>query len=620
MLGLISNPFPRSLMNPAIALTAVCVLVVSSCSGPGKAPAPGALPTDPFLDAYNRDYARFNTAASEASWRGSTDVSEQHDAERVRANRAFAEFAGSKSLIDKARLELLALGTSREGENAGAFKPDVRKRQLEKLLLAAAESPGTIPDVVAARVEAESRQASIQDGFVFKLEGKDAAANDIDNLLQSSKDLEARKRAWLASKEIGKPLKAGLEKLQGLRNAVAREMGHSSFHALQVADYEMSANEMEGLLDGFIADTRPLYAQLHTWVKHELAKRYGAPVPEGPIPAHWINNRWSQNWTGIVEAANLDDRFKEKTPEWIVQQAEAFYISMGFPKLPASFWEKSDLYPVPAGQTRKKNSHASAWHINLGDDVRSLMSVQSNDRWFGTAHHELGHIYYYLSYTRPEVPPILRAGANRAFHEGIGELINIASRQTPYLKQLGILPADARIDTIQFLLDEALSETIPFIAWSAGVMSHWEADLYEKNLPPGEWNQRWWDYALKYQGIVPAEPRSDDCCDPATKTHINDDPAQYYDYAIATVLKYQLHDHIARKILKQDPRECNYYGRKDVGDFLASILRQGATRPWREILLESTGEPLSTRALVEYFKPLEAWLAKENAGRKVGWN
>jgi peptidyl-dipeptidase A len=36
-------------------------------------------------------------------------------------------------------------------------------------------------------------------------------------------------------------------------------------------------------------------------------------------------------------------------------------------------------------------------------------------------------------------------------------------------------------------------------------------------------------------------------CDACTKTHIIDDPGQYYDYAIATVIKYQLHEPIARR-------------------------------------------------------------------------
>jgi peptidyl-dipeptidase A len=578
-------------------------------------PAQDARAAADFLETYNSLLAGISTVSAEASWRAMTDVKPEHDGERVGANKAFARFAGDRQIIERARrLKRLAL----EAKD-GAGLPPFALRQLEKILLAAAESPGTIPEIVAARVEAESRQSSIQDGFEFQVDGKKLSANDIDRILATSRDLEERKQAWQASKEIGKPLKAGLIDLQKLRNAVAREMGHSSFFALQVADYDMTVAEMDALLAGFVRDTKPLYQHLHTWVKHKLAERYGAPVPPRTIPAHWINNRWSQNWTGIVEAADLDPYFAGRSAEGIVKQAEAFYVSLGFEPLPEVFWTKSDLYPVPAGEARKKNSHASAWHIDLGRDVRSLMSVEPNERWFGTAHHELGHIYYYLSYTRPEVPPVLRAGANRAFHEGIGELIAIASQQTPYLKQVGILPAEKTVEAVPFLLNEALAETIPFIAWSAGVMSRWEEDLYERNLPPSEFNARWWRYVRDFQGIEPPEPRSEDFCDPATKTHINDDAAQYYDYAIATVLKYQLHDHIARKILEEDPTACNYYGRKDVGEFLRSILALGATRPWREVLREATGEDLSTRALLAYFRPLQEWLEKENAGRKVGW-
>src|SRR5262249_29653201 len=119
-------------------------------------------------------------------------------------------------------------------------------------------------------------------------------------------------------------------------------------------------------------------------------------------------------------------------------QAKPEIISLGFPRLPKSFWEKSDLYPADPRSGRKKNSHASAWHINLRDDVRSLMSIEPNSRWFTTAHHELGHIYYYISYSTTRVPYLLRAGANRAFHEGIGDLIGLAAGQRPCLKQAGL--------------------------------------------------------------------------------------------------------------------------------------------------------------------------------------
>ena len=91
-------------------------------------------------------------------------------------------------------------------------------------------------------------------------------------------------------------------------------------------------------------------------------------------------------------------------------------------------------------------------------------------------------------------------------------------------------------------------------------------------------------YVRKYQGVTPPEPRGENYCDAATKTHINDDPASYYDYAIANVVRFQLHDYIARNILKQDVHNANYYGNKEVGKYLWDILKLGGTRDWREVI------------------------------------
>jgi peptidyl-dipeptidase A len=378
----------------------------------------------------------------------------------------------------------------------------------------------------------------------------------------------------------------------------------------------MTGEEMLRLLDKFNRELRPLYRELHTYARYELAKRYNAPVPE-QLPAEWLPNRWGQDWSAMVsvEGMDINDALKTKTPEWIVKQAEQFYVSLGFPALPQSFWEKSSLFPVPANAPYKKNTHASAWHLNLEQDVRSLMSVEPNADWYETAHHELGHIYYYISYTNPEVPPLLREGANRGYHEAIGTMIGMAAMQKPFLEGRGLAPKATKIDQTQALLKEALNYVV-FTPFAAGTMTRFEYDLYENNLPRERYNKRWWELARKYQGIVPPAPRGEEYCDACTKTHINDDAAQYYDYAIANVLLFQLHDHIARKILKQDPHATNYYGSRAVGDFLRKIMRPGSSRDWRAVLKEATGEELSARAMLRYFEPLTSYLKKVNAGRK----
>ncbi|HEY6225635.1 MAG TPA: M2 family metallopeptidase, partial [Verrucomicrobiae bacterium] len=70
----------------------------------------------------------------------------------------------------------------------------------------------------------------------------------------------------------------------------------------------------------------------------------------------------------------------------------------------------------------------------------------------------------------------------------------------------------------------------------------------------------------------------------------------------------------------QPPQRCNYANNKAVGDFLREIMKKGGTEDWRKVLRDATGEDLSTRAMVEYFKPLMAWLQEQNKGRQIGWD
>ncbi|NOY06273.1 MAG: M2 family metallopeptidase [Chlorobi bacterium] len=589
----------------------VFLLVLWGCQSPRQNPKQEA---NAFLTFYDSLYQPLYYVAAKAEWKASTDVTPEHTGLRIGANDAFAVFIGNPVIIRKTQA-LLADSVSLD---------DLTVRQLKEILLAAASYPGIIPDIVAQRVAAEAKQSALLDGFEYCLEPgtwgcqKTITPNQIDEILATSRDLNERKHVWEVSKQVGPALKPGLIELRKLRNEVARAMGFNSFFDLQVADYGMSVGEMMQLMQETLEQTRPLYEQLHTYTKYVLAKRYGREVPK-MIPAHWLGNRWSQAWPGIVEGVDLDPLFKSKSAEWIVQQAERFYTSLGFPELPASFWEKSDLYQLPPGSTRKKNTHASAWHLDLDKDVRSLMSVVPNYRWFETTHHELGHIYYYLAYSNPSVPLLLRGGANRAFHEAVGDLISIAARQIPYLREIGILPPDMKIDRTQWLLNEALDNAVVFMPWSAGVMSHWERDLYEENLSPDKFNQRWWKYVEKFQGVEPPEPRGEEFCDPATKTHINDDPAQYYDYALAYLIKYQLHMYIAKNILKQDPHNCNYYGNREVGTWLWDLLKLGKTKDWRTVIREKTGEDISPKAMLEYFQPVMDYLQEVNKGRTIGW-
>lgn len=584
--------------RPAVSLAA---LLLSGCAG--SSPEAGS-EVEQFLRMYNLVDQQLYAVATEAAWRASTDVTDEHTGQRIGAESALAAFRGSPYVIETSRRLL----ETRKDELS-----NLEFRQLDKILLNAAESPGTVPEIVRRRVEAEARLGAILDGFTYCLQRrgqtclKPVTPNTIDEVLRTSTNLAERRRYWEVSKQSGPALKQGLAELRDLRNQLARQLGYSSYFHLQVADYGMSVAEMMKLMEETVAAVRPLYGRLHRFARERLAERYRQSVPE-KIPAHWLANRWGQAWPGLIESVDLDPLVRRHPPEWIPRQAQRFFVSLGMEPLPETFWTRSDLYEPAAASGRRKNTHASAWHIDRDRDVRCLMSITPSFRWFETAHHEFGHVYYYLAYSNPAVPHALREGLNRSFHEAVGELAGLAARRPAYLRAIGLLPEEREIDARQLLLSEALDDAVVFVPFAAGVMTRFEYELYEKELPPNQFNRRWWELVEEYQGIAPPSPRGEEYCDPCTKTHIIDDPAQYYDYALAALLKYQLHRHIARNILKQDLRDANYYGSRAAGEWLLAILRLGATRDWRDVLRETTGERISPAALLEYFEPLAAIL------------
>lgn len=591
----------------------VLFLLIGACSSDNASQVPVEPPASEraasFLDGANARYVELVTVLQEAEWQANTRIVEGEDS-RVRAQEkaaaALARWLGSPEILGGTR----ALLDEREALT------DLQVRQLEALLYLAAPNDIERAELVDARIAAEAAQTQTLYGFAFSLDGTEITPNAIDKGLAEERDLDRRRALWEASKEVGPALRPGLERLRTLRNQTVREAGYRDFYSYEVSDYDMTADEMDAMLHRLLQELWPLYRELHTWARYELAARYGVDEVPELLPAHWLPNRWGQSWSALVEVEglDLDGTLASKEPEWIVREAEAFYVSLGFPELPASFYEKSSLYPVPVSADYKKNTHASAWHMDLDRDVRSLMSVEADGTWFATTNHELGHIYYYLSYSTPQVPPLLRKGANRAFHEAVGTQMGMAAVQRPQLEHRGLLPADTELDETALLLQEAL-ETVVFLPFSAGVMTRFERELYRDDLPVERWNARWWELAAHYQGIAPPAPRDERFADALTKTHINNDPAQYYDYALSTFLLFQLHEHIASEILEQDPRATRYWGNPQVGEFLRSVLQVGATRDWQVVLRDATGSDLSAEPMVRYYAPLLGWLREQNQGR-----
>lgn len=87
--------------------------------------------------------------------------------------------------------------------------------------------------------------------------------------------------------------------------------------------------------------------------------------------------------------------------------AEEFFKSLNLSAMPPSFWEKSILEKP---NDRHLVCHASAWDFFDSKDFRIKQCTSVNFMDFITAHHEMGHIQYFMQYK--DQPFIYRDGAN----------------------------------------------------------------------------------------------------------------------------------------------------------------------------------------------------------------
>ena len=342
------------------------------------------------------------------------------------------------------------------------------------------------------------------------------------------------------------------------------------------------------------------------------------------MPAHLLGNIWAQDWTNVyplVAPANADPGFsltdilkKRQMPALdMVRAGERFYSSLGFAPLPKTFWERS-LFVRP--KDREVVCHASAWDVDLAEDIRIKMCIEQTAEDFTTIHHELGHNYYQRAYK--DLPPLFRDSANDGFHEAIGD--TIALSVTPeYLVKIGLLDKapDASRD-IGLLMNRAL-EKIAFLPFGL-LIDQWRWKAFAGETPAAGYNKSWWDLRLKYQGVAPPSPRGEEFFDPGAKYHVPDN-TPYTRYFLAHILQFQFHRALSKAAGCTVPlHRCSVFESKDAGQRLNAMLSMGQSRPWQEALETLTGsKQMDATAILDYFAPLSAWLDEQLKGQTVGW-
>ena len=573
---------------------------------------PNAAPPDAqkFIQSAEKRYSETLIQLNRASWVKSNFIT--FDTESLEASANEKNIA----LVTELAEEASKLDTK-------TLPPDsARKLKLLKLAL-----PLPAPKDEAERTELTKIAASMEGQYgrgKYCPEGKETGCLDLEQLseiMAGSRDAAKLKDAWIGWRTVSRTYRHDYTRYVELANKGAREMGFKDVGSMWRSNYDMPPEAFAAEMERLWTQLKPLYDSLHHYVRTKLRQKYGdAVVPaDGPIPAHLLGNMWAQEWGTIYDvvqpsgageqAYDLTQILKSKntTPKEMVKYGENFFVSLGLPTLPQSFWERS-LFTKPAD--REVVCHPSAWDIDNQQDVRIKMCIDITDEDFKTIHHELGHNYYQMAYAPQS--PLFQNSANDGFHEALGD--TIALSVTPdYLKQLGLIDhVPGPESDIPLLLKQALDK-IAFLPFGY-MVDQWRWKVFSGEISPAQYNQTWWDLAAKYQGIAPPAPRTETDFDPGAKYHVAAN-VPYARYFLATILQFQFHRALCKTAGYTGPlNRCSIFDNKAAGAKLNAMMQMGQSKPWPEALKALTGEDqMDATAIVDYFAPLKTWLDKQNA-------
>ncbi len=589
------------------------LLIILFCSALCcAADAPSLAEAQAFIDRANAKLLELAVQQSRADWVKSTFIT--YDSEILAAKAEEQTIAATMQL-------------AKESTRFTQVKmPEALAREFKLLRLSLTLAAPSDQKEAQELTEIASRMEGIYgEGKYCPIPGKCLDLEELSKIMRTSTDAKELLDVWRGWHAVGVPIRPLFERYVALGNKGAQELGFADMGGMWRSKYDMPPDAFPVELDRLWEQVRPLYLALHAYVRTKLREKYGDIVPaSGPIPAHLLGNMWAQEWEDIyplVAPKDADPGYdltailvgKHTQPVDMVKYGEHFFTSLDFAPLPKTFWERS-LFVKP--RDREVVCHASAWDVDQVDDLRIKMCIEINADDFSTIHHELGHNFYQRAYNQQ--PFLFRDSANDGFHEAIGD--TIALSVTPeYLQKIGLLAnvPDSSKD-LGLLLYKAL-EKIAFLPFGL-MIDKWRWQVFSGEVPPGKYNEAWWQLRLKYQGVAPPVQRSEADFDPGAKYHV---PANfpYARYFLADILQFQFHRALAQMAGCRGPlNRCSIYASTAAGDRLKAMLSMGASEPWPKALEALTGQKqMDATAILDYFAPLKRWLDEQNRGKPVGW-
>ncbi len=602
------------------------LLLCLGCSGK-NGEADSSVPTPKaFLATWEAEVVPKWTAWQQAEWEAHTHVRENDTTWAEKASEAriaWEQEVGKADWLSQARDVYQAAV-----ERAQRTAPDATEEEKARVATEAERRGVDMVRVFArvtneASVELRTRrdhqvgmQLRTRDQALPKLDGMPIKTGVLEGRYRASADVTERAKLWSATLSGARELKTGFGGLRDTLNSTAKKVGWEDHHQLTVARYDLKPADLALLLRDTEKALRPLYRQLHTWARYELAARYGVVEVPPMLPAHWMDEPLAASWSATFRFNGTDPSagLAQGGADGLLRDAEAWFTDNQIAGLPGEIWQNSSLYAADENDRFQKTPGASTWDLDVADDIRILMGVTPVEPWLHAAHRELAFAHVLVERQAAGWPKSLRMQPFGVVESALATWVDIASSRSTRLARLGYLDAAQLPDETTLLLEEALV-WVPYVVFAAGTAASFEAEVYSAKLPVDRLTSRWWELAAEHQGVVPPETRTERWADPLYLQQLTDAPGRYFEFAVATILAFQIHEKACQEA-GVDPRRGDLAA-PSTGALFRDLAVRTAGEDWRKVTQDLTGERPSPAAMARHFAPLVEWLQEQNASREI---
>lgn len=424
-------------------------------------------------------------------------------------------------------------------------------------------------------------QAEVK-AFRAELDGETVTMNQINEILRSSDDVDLRRRAWEASKEVGPPLVERMVELAKMRNVAARSIGFPDYYRMNLELQELDEAHLFSALGTFTYRSEDAFRRMKATLDRMLADKFNIDAID-LAPWHYADPFFQE--VPPIFKHNADDIFQgREVLNWVAD----YFKGIGLPL--EKLLETGDFF-----DRAEKDPNSLCLNLDRKQDIRVLLNLKDNSHWAGMALHEFGKALYH-KHISTDLPHSLRIPAHPSTGEAVALFFHRLAMNMEWLIEMFGLPG-AQIRDLEQPLQELERMQMAISGRWIMVMIHFERGFYRD--PDQDQHNRWWDLVERFQLLRRPDGRKG--ADWLAKPDVTLNPAYYHNYMLGQWQASMLREAASRDL--ELSTGASWVGDERIGEwFREKIFKHGGLWQMNELLNTVTGSvPRPNDFIDQYF-------------------